>query len=152
MSKKVRKYGTNHKYLRITNALLAITFFYFLYHTTPHKHQKLEFLLASSLIVTIVFSQLFWNHPVKNSQIHKIDAVVAKIVIFSCTLYTLVYKFRFSFLLVLLAITISFYFSNYFSKKQWCSDPHLMCHGCLHIFCFIATFYTFDPTAGKHIL
>ena len=75
----------------------------------------IEYLLVCFLIITIVFSQLFWNNPIKLSKIHKIDAIIAKIVILSFILYTIIYKFKVSYLLVLLAIAISFYFSYYFS-------------------------------------
>ena len=149
-SKNKKKYhypaNTEHKYLQYTNLLLIISIFYFLSSkpTLKEKH-KIEYLLATFLIITIVFSQLFWREPIKDSKIHKIDAIVAKIVIFSFILYTIIYKFKYSYLLVLLAIAISFYFSNYFSNKEWCSKQHLFCHGCLHIFCFVATFYAFDP-------
>lgn len=135
----------NHKYLCYTNLLLLLSIFYFLFNLQTNKNSTVEGLLALSLILTIILSQLFWNNPVKSSRIHKIDAINAKIVIFSFILYTLIYKFCFSFLLVLLAIFISFYFSNYYSKQEWCSNKHIFCHGLLHIFCFIATIYTFAP-------
>lgn len=147
-TKNKKKYiiNTNHRFLRYTNLLLIISIFYFLY-TKPKLREKhmIEYLLVCFLIITIVFSQLFWNNPIKQSKIHKIDAIIAKIVILSFILYTIIYKFKVSYLLVLLAIAISFYFSNYFSNQEWCSSQHLFCHGCLHIFCFIATFYAFTP-------
>ena len=134
--------NTNHKYLRYTNLLLVITLLYFLLNKNK---QFMEYVLASSLIPTIIFSQFFWNNPIKQSIIHKIDAIIAKTVIISCITYTLLYKFRFSFLIILLAIAISFYFSNYYSNEEWCSNQHIICHGSGHIFCFIATIYTFSP-------
>jgi membrane-associated HD superfamily phosphohydrolase len=137
---------SNHKYLCCTNLLLIISMFFFLYKTKTRRPQptnKLEYFLATSLIATIIFSQLFWNNPIKYSKIHKIDAIIAKIVISSFILYTIIYKFKFSYLLVLSAIAISFYFSNHFSSQEWCSNKHLCCHGSLHLLCFIATFYAF---------
>jgi len=138
--------NANHKCLQCTNLLLIISIFYFLYTkpTLKEKHM-IEYLLATFLIVTIAFSQLFWNNPIKHSKIHKIDAIIAKIVISSFILYTIIYKFKSSYLFILLLIGISFYFSNYYSNQEWCSSQHLFCHGCLHIFCFIATFYAFAP-------
>lgn len=134
----------NHKYLRYTNILLVLSILFFIYKTTQETQpNQLETILATSLIGTIVFSQLFWNNPIKHSIIHKIDAIIAKIVIASFILYTLIYKYRFTYLLVLSAIAVSFYFSNYFSSQEWCSNKHLCCHASLHIFCFIATFYAF---------
>ena len=104
---------TYHKYLCYTNLLLIVSLFYFLFNTQEVKEKPfLEYILASFLIITIIFSQLFWNNPIKQSKIHKIDAIIAKIVIFSFILYTLLYKFKFSYLLVLLAIAISFYFKQ----------------------------------------
>jgi phosphatidylserine synthase len=144
--KNKNKKKSNHKYLCYTNLLLIVSLFYFLFNIQETKNKPcVEYILASFLILTIIFSQLFWNNPIKQSKIHKIDAIIAKIVIFSFILYTLFYKFKFSYLLVLLAIATSFYFSNYYSNQEWCSNKHLFCHGSLHIFCFIATFYAFSP-------
>jgi hypothetical protein len=133
--------NTNHKYLRYTNSLIVITLLYFVFNKNKNF---IEYILASSLIPTIIFSQFFWYNPIKHTLIHKIDAITAKIVIFSCISYTLLYKYKFSFLIILLAIAISFYFSNYYSNQEWCSNKHIFCHGSGHIFCFIATLYTFS--------
>jgi hypothetical protein len=135
----------NYKYLRYTNLLLLLSIFYFIINIT-YSTPVIEYIFASSLILTITFSQLFWNNPIKKSFIHKIDAIIAKIVIITFIAYTLIYKFKFSFLLILLAIAISFYFSNYYSNKEWCCNKHVFFHALVHIFCFIATFYTFFPT------
>jgi len=134
----------NHTYLCYTNLLLIISISYFLSQELKNK-QWVEYVLASFLIITIILSQTFWNNPIKHSSIHKIDAIIAKIVILSFILYTLFYKFKISYLLVLLGIAISAYFSNYYSLQEWCCDKHIICHGLLHIFCFIATFYAFSP-------
>ena len=69
----------NYKYLKITNSLLFISIiFYFLYS----KKNLIETSLVTSLYVTIFFTQIFWCNPIKNSLVHKIDAIVAKMVIF----------------------------------------------------------------------
>ena len=137
--------NNNHKYLKYTNMLLFLSIAYFLCTIPDIKnHPKVEFILVGFLLCTILCSQLFWDHPIQHSMIHKIDAIVAKIVIFSFILYTLMYKFKITFLLVLAAIFISFYFSHKYSTQEWCSTNHLCCHGLMHIFCFIATFYTFS--------
>jgi len=139
----------NHKYLCYTILLLIISIFYFLFNNQKsfktEKQSKIEYILALSLIVTLIFSQLFWNNPIRNSKIHKMDAIVAKIIMFCFALYTIKYKFKISFLFILLAILIFSYFSNYYSEQEWCSDKHLFYHGMVHIFSFIATFYTFSP-------
>ena len=142
MKTKDKKTKPKHKCLCYTNLLLSISFFYFVFHI--HEETPwIEYVLASFLIITIIFSQLFWNNPIKKSNIHKIDAIIAKIVIFSFIFYTLLYKFMVSFLFILLAIAISSYYSNYYSNQEWCSNHHLCWHGSLHIFCFIASFYAF---------
>ena len=132
----------NHKYLCYTNLLLIISLFYFL---SIKKKPFIEYVLALLIIPIIILSQLFWNNPIKNSKIHKIDSITSKIVISLFIFYTHLYKYKFSFLIILLAIAISFYFSNYYSNQEWCSNKHIFCHGSLHILCFIATFYTFSP-------
>lgn len=137
---------TNHKYLCYTNLLLIISILYFLFNIkTINKNSIIEIIFAIALVLTIILSQLFWRNPIKSSRIHKIDAINAKIVILTFILYTIIFKFKFSFLFILAAIFISSYFSNRYSKQEWCSNKHILCHGLLHIFCFIATFYTFAP-------
>ena len=95
------------------------------------------------LVITIICSQIFWNNPIKHSKMHKIDSIIAKIVVFLFIFYVLTHKFKINFLFILLAIAISYYYSNYYSKKKWCSKQHIFYHGSLHIWCFIASFYAF---------
>jgi predicted membrane protein len=129
----------NNHHLCYTSLLLVIPFLYGLFHHTSWEERILLWLL----ILTLICSQLFWNHPIQHSTIHKIDAIVAKIAIFSFIFYTLWYKFKVSYLFVLLAMFVSFYLSHHYSSQEWCSTHHVCCHGSSHIFCFIATFYAF---------
>ena len=76
----------NYKYLKITNLLLFISIVFYLLYS---KKNFVETALASSLYVTIFFTQIFWSNPIKNSLVHKIDAIVAKMVIFSFIFYTI---------------------------------------------------------------
>lgn len=139
--------NTNHHYLRFTNQLLFLTLYYFIFNLYVLKAiHPIEYVLAFSLVLVIITSQLFWRNPIKGSLIHKIDAFVAKIVIVTLIMYTLLYKFKISFLLVLMAILISFLFSHHFSKQEWCCNKHLISHSILHIFCFIASIYVFLPS------
>jgi hypothetical protein len=131
-------------YLCYTNLLLVITLLYFLFQrraTTP----MIEYFLAALLVVTMVCSQLLWSHPIQQSTLHKIDAVVAKFVLLCFILYTLVFKFKYSYVLVLAAIFISFYFSHLYSSQEWGCRSHVKCHGLAHVFCFVGTFYAFLP-------
>jgi len=138
-----KKEPKNHRYLKLTNIILLFPIVYFIFLIQTKICNHIEYILTSLLVLTIFFSQLFWDNPIKNSIIHKIDAIIAKIVIFSFIGYTLLYKFKYTYLLILIAITTSFYYSNHFSSQLWCSNKHLICHGLLHFFCFIATFYAF---------
>ena len=135
-----------HKYLCYTNLLLVISILYFLCNIKHLKTNKIiESVLAFFLVVTIILSQRFWTNPIKGSLVHRIDAMNAKVVILSCSLYTLIYKFSFQFCFILCLIVASAYFSNYYSMQEWCCNRHLCCHGLMHIFCFFALFYTFSP-------
>jgi hypothetical protein len=132
--------NSNHKYLCYTNLLLVIPLIIFIFNKKKHI---IEYLLASLIILTVIFSQLFWNNPIRHSNIHKIDAIIAKISIISFILYTSIYKYKHEYLFLLLGTFISFYFSNYYSTQKWCSTKHLCWHGILHILCFVGALYAF---------
>jgi len=75
---------------------------------------------------------------------NKLDAIV----IGSFIVYTLAYKLsssivRLSYWLLLAGIATSFYYSNYYSTHEWCSNTHIRFHAWLHILCFIAILYAF---------
>jgi hypothetical protein len=129
-----------YKYLLYTNLLLVISLFYFFF---KRNKSLAECILATMIVIIIITSQIFWDNPIKKSDIHTTDAAIAKIVILSFIIYIFSYKFKFSFLIILLAICLSFYFSNYYSNQEWCCDQHIFCHGLLHIFSFFGTFYAF---------
>jgi hypothetical protein len=133
---------TYHIYLQYTNLLLVLTILYFFQYS---KKTMIEYILVLFLISVIISSQLFWNDPIKGSMMHKIDAIIAKIVIITLILYTLIYKFRISLLFFLFVICVSFYLSNYYSNQEWCGDDHIFWHGIAHVSCFLSTLYTFSP-------
>jgi hypothetical protein len=136
----------HNKYLRLTSLLLLCPIFYFLWNKANLVRKTFfEYLLVLLLIVVVVCSQFFWNDPVKYSTIHKIDSIIAKASVVVFILYILVFKFKYSFLLVALTIVLLFCISDYYSNIEWCSDPHLISHGILHLCCTIATFYAFIP-------
>jgi hypothetical protein len=86
----------NHTYLCYTILLLIIPICYFLFFIKDKPY--IEYILIIFLIIIIILSQLFWSNPIKNSQIHKIDAIIAKIVIILFMVYTLIYKFKIGFM------------------------------------------------------
>jgi hypothetical protein len=137
------EHNNNHKYLCYTILLLIFPLLFF--YQKMNVRSREDYVFALLLVMVIISSQLFWHNPIKNSQIHKVDSIIAKITIFTFILYILIYKFKFSFIFVLLAIIISYYFSDHHSKQSWVSNEHIFFHGLLHIFCFIATLYMFNP-------
>ena len=138
----------NCHHLLFTNLLLFLPLLYYL--IIVQKKTKGESALAVVLVLVIVSSQLFWSDPVQQSNVHLVDSWVAKTAIFAFILYVLRYKFhrfnaasKVSFFVVLAAIGLSFYFSNFYSSREWCSNHHVWWHGCLHVMCCVGTFYAF---------
>ncbi len=130
-----------YQFLRLTNATLIISLLYFYFFTDKNVY---EIILAMMLVTTIVMSQIFWSNPVKDSDIHLCDAIIAKLTIFLFVVYTFwKHGFMLPYVIVLLCIVISFYHSHYYSSIEWCSSQHIKSHGLLHYFCFMATFFAF---------
>jgi hypothetical protein len=132
-------------YLCITNITLFFSLLYFYLHS---KKNIYEWCLAGLLILIIICSQLFWSNPIQDSLIHRIDAIVAKMSIICFILYIIFFKKHpwwgcFTALIIAVCITTTFYLSNHFSSIEWCSEPHILFHGLMHIFCYIGTFYAF---------
>jgi hypothetical protein len=130
-----------HQFLRLTNATLIISLLYFYFFS---EKNWCEIILASMLVITIGMSQTFWSNPVKGSDIHVCDAIIAKLTILSFVVYTLwKHGFMIPYIIVLIFIAISFYHSHHYSSMEWCSNEHIKSHGLLHYFCFMATFFAF---------
>lgn len=132
-------------YLQITNLSLLFSLFYFYLQS---KKNIYECVLAAILVLIIICSQLFWSNPIQYSWIHKIDAIVAKFGITCFILYILFLKKKnwlggISAFLIIICIADTGYLSNHYSNIEWCSEPHIMFHGMMHLFCYIGTFYAF---------
>lgn len=129
--------------LRYTNLLLLIPFIILL---NKKKTHFFEYLLLLLLLFVIISSQLFWNNPIKNSLIHKIDAIIAKIVLLLFIFYILYFKKnknKYKIFLIIILIMICAYLSNLYSNKEWCSNLHIIFHGLFHIFCLIGILFIF---------
>jgi len=131
--------------LRITSNLLFVTFIYFIIKSNRNIH---ELFIGSIVLLLFFCSHLFWRNPVRHSIAHKIDAIVAKTTIIYSILYTTLVKnlnkfLFYSYLLIVFCIGLSFYMSNYYSKKEWCSPHHIYYHFILHICCFVGSLYAF---------
>ena len=139
-----------HRILQFTHALFLLPVLYFYFYCDKNIP---ETILAYMLIITMIFSQLFWYNPIKGSTIHKCDAIIAKIVILSFAVYTFwKYGFMLSYTVILMCIATSFYYSNHYSRIEWCGAQHIQSHCCLHFFCYIATLYVFSNKYLKTIL
>ena len=141
----IEMYNNNHNDLQITIIILLLAFVFFIVNS---KKNWIECTVGCMLILTFIFSQIFWANPIQYSFYHKIDAVIAKISIAMFLLYTLLYKdlsyyTLISYLLIMLGVAGSFYFSNYYSSREWCCDNHLFYHKFLHIFGGFGAFYAF---------
>jgi hypothetical protein len=134
-----------YRILLYTNLMLIIPLIYFYFYSNKNS---METTLASLLVAVIATSQYFWRNPIRETSLHVTDAVVAKICIFSFIIYTLFIKHGLNYTsliysILLIYIGLAAWFSNHYSKIQWCSPEHIKSHAFLHYFCFIATFFAF---------
>ena len=134
-----------HQVLLYTNLMLSISLIYFLFYSDKNW---IQYYLAATLFAVIISSQLFWRDPIKGTRLHIIDAILAKICIFSFILYTIACKLKsieisIIYVILLLYISLASWSSDRYSKIQWCSPDHIKSHAFLHYFCFMATFFAF---------
>ena len=107
-----------------------------------------ETLLGGLLFANFVLSYLFWIDPVKNSSIHAIDALFARISILFFVLYVIFVKktkliYKLLFFISLCIGSLMLYYSNHHSTKEWCSGKHIQCHFLFHIFVIICVIIAF---------
>uniref|UniRef100_A0A6C0LCC5 Uncharacterized protein n=1 Tax=viral metagenome TaxID=1070528 RepID=A0A6C0LCC5_9ZZZZ len=121
-------------YLSFTTLFLLFPIIIFIYNS---KKTGFEITLALMLLTNIIFSFLFWLHPIQNSLFHVYDGVLAKISYIAFPIYILFIKhieywLKLLFLMIFLSSSMMFYYSNDHSKKSWCSKEHLLCHSLFH--------------------
>ncbi len=129
-------------------SILFLVGLYFFIIKPPHQKTKPEYFLATLLVICSIISILFWTNPIKNSQMHKLDKLVARITITIFILYILFYKQLKTNSLTyiyfyLLGGTIAFYTSHYYSSKNWTSNEHILSHVIAHILGIIGICYAF---------
>ena len=125
----------NSSYLSFTTLFLLFPIIIFIYNP---KKTVFETVLVLLLVVNIGFSFLFWLYPIQNSIIHVYDGILAKISYIAFPIYILfikeiAYRVKLLFLIIFLFSSGMFYYSNYHSKKYWCSKEHLLCHSMFHL-------------------
>jgi hypothetical protein len=105
---------------------------------TYHKN-----VLVIMLSFNFILSTLFWYDTKKNTLIHKIDAIFAKLTMGGFLLYVMTIKnnlMNYSLILQVLGIA---YLSNTASRNKWYSRNHIMYHSLFHILCSTTTFMIF---------
>jgi hypothetical protein len=131
--------------LSITSLFLLFPLIIFSYKT---QHIIPEFVLAFLLTNNIIISFLFWKNPSKNSRLHYYDGILAKISYILFPSYILFIKdinyiLKILFTLIFLLSNTMFYYSNYHSKRCWCSKKHIIYHSLFHLLISIGTSFAF---------
>jgi hypothetical protein len=129
-------------------SILFLTGLYFLLIKNENENQTLEYFLATLLVICSIVSIVFWSNPIKDSQIHKTDRIVARITITCFILYILFFKKNSLknlcfYLFLIIATAITFYTSHYYSSIEWVSNKHILTHGLAHILGIIGICYAF---------
>lgn len=99
----------------------------------------IEYLLVGLILINIIMSLLFWSNPVDGSVIHILDGFFAKFSLITFVFYTLFYKqlSTYAIIVYLGILFVSLIFaglSHYYSSQEWCSNLHVIFHGCMHFF------------------
>ena len=131
-------------------SILFLSGLYFLIikNQNQTKIPHIEYFLATLLVICSIVSMVFWSNPIKNSQMHKTDKIVAKITITCFILYILFLKNNsltnlYFYLFLIIATAITFYTSHYYSSKNWTSNKHILTHVLAHILGIIGLCYAF---------
>ena len=125
-----------------------ILLFVNIYFWIKKTNNDIENVLSILLFINFALSLLFWINPIKNSLIHKLDSFFIRFSIFFFSIYILFYK-NFSVkkkILYLDAVALAmiiFYFSNFHSSIEWCSNNHILYHFLFHICGNICTIFAF---------
>jgi len=99
----------------------------------------IEYLLVGLIVINIIMSLLFWSNPVDGSIIHILDGFFAKFSLIAFVFYTLFYKQLSTYAIIvylgILFVALMFAgLSHYYSSREWCSNLHVIFHGCMHFF------------------
>ena len=128
-----------NRILLITSALFILPFYYL--SESKNIYTDSLFIL---LLITFMFSQMFWSDPIKKSAIHIADSFIAKVTFLAFVVYTVyIGNANINYIFALLAIGLFFYLSHIFSRQSWCSKRHIICHGLAHICCAYAITFAF---------
>jgi hypothetical protein len=95
-----------------------------------------KMILVMLLLANIILSILFWSNPIEHCFIHQMDAFFARISFFTFSGYILFKEMditlKLCFLSLLVLSSVLFYYSDHYSKKEWCGEDHLLYHSMFH--------------------
>jgi len=133
----------DYRILQKTSLLILLTAILSFFHNVKHS---VFYLLQITLFLLFITSSLFWKNPVNKSVIHRIDAVIVRIAITLCIIYTFFYNtpsypFLCMYYIILGLFTLSFICSDYYSSLEWCCENHIAYHSLLHYFGWIIGLY-----------
>ena len=126
----------NIKYLFTSSLFFLIPILSFLYKKNKIKY---EYILILSLLINTILSCIFWNNAKKNSLIHYIDVIFAKITFILFIIYVYIFKkdniikYNKIYLLIFIIYIYIYYSSNKYSTKDWYSTIHIIYHFIFHI-------------------
>ncbi len=131
--------------------LLVGSSFLLLLNRIYKRQNEWENYLIGLVSVNFILSVMFWMNPVKQSWIHRIDAIYAKISLLAFTLYIMFIKSissrrKLAYTIALSFVVIMAFFSDEFSKKEWLCRDHVMSHFAFHVFASVGTLFAFAPT------
>lgn len=134
-----------NKILCVTSGFFLLSFLFYLVYSKKNRYENI---LSAWILITFITSILFWRNPVRNSTIHKIDSIVARIAILLFIPYTIFFKqlslvFLLTYLLFLFLAFITINLSDKASSKEWCGKDHIFYHGLFHLSCSVGALYTF---------
>ena len=127
-----------NKELAVTSSLFFVPLY------VLHNNNIYVFWVLQDLIILQgIFSIMFWWNPVKGSFIHKIDKVLARISISSVISYKMYNGPTTMFVINVIVMLLFFKISNMYSRQEWCSKPHIICHGFAHLYAHNAIYLAF---------
>lgn len=117
---------------------------YFIKNQQPISLKK----CAVFTLAAVICNQLFWIKPIRFSFYHKIDGAVAKTTFVYFIVYThsknvLSRKQFLEYYFIIFLMGFAFYFSNYFSSRNWCCSKHLFTHTTFHFLSSIGMLYAY---------
>lgn len=100
-----------------------------------------EYFISINILSCTIFSVLFWLNPIKNSNIHFIDSIIARITLINLIISNILKPVSYYLYLNLFFILLSFFLSNFESQKKWLSLSHQLSHLLFHMIVFSTFFY-----------